>query len=102
MAFPAKPLGRKPSEDAGGKGGGESAVLLVAAHAEDFVQGPPCEPAARQHPIDRGNTEGQYPMDRCCRLLDPPDALTQLRKTGSLLDHVPSLFSFMLLVNADG
>jgi hypothetical protein len=36
------------------------------------------------------------------RLLDPPDMLAELREKGSLLDHVPSLFSFSPLVNADG
>jgi hypothetical protein len=30
----------EPSEDAGGKGGGERAVLLVAPYPEDLVQGP--------------------------------------------------------------
>jgi hypothetical protein len=36
-------------------------------------------------------------VERCYRPLDPPDALTQLGKIGSLLDHVPSLFSFYIL-----
>ena len=55
---------RKPSEDARGKGGGERSVLLVAARSEDLVQSPPREPAVRQHPIDRGDSERQNPMDR--------------------------------------
>jgi hypothetical protein len=51
-------VGAESSEDAGGKGGGECAILLVAAHSEDFVQGAPSKPATRQYSIDRGNTEG--------------------------------------------
>src|SRR6516162_3442259 len=93
----AVPRSRQPAEDAGGKGGGKRAVLFVAAHPEDLVQGPPCEPAARQGSINRGNAERQDPMDRCRRPLDPLDALAQLRKAGSLLDHVPFLFFFLFL-----
>jgi hypothetical protein len=88
------PLGCKPSEDAGDKGSGQRAILLITARAEDLVQGPSCEPAARQHSIDRGNAERRYPVDRRCRPLDPPNALAQLRKAGSPLGHVPFLFSF--------
>jgi hypothetical protein len=90
-------VGAEPSEDAGGKGGGKRTILLVAAHSEDFVQGAPGEPAARQYSIDRGNTEGQDPMDRRRRTLDPSDALAQLRKAGPLLDHVLFSFSFLLV-----
>jgi len=35
------------SEDAGDKGGGEGAILLVAAYPEDLMQGAPREPAVR-------------------------------------------------------
>jgi len=105
--------GTEAPDDAGGKGGGERAILLVAVHPEDLVQGAPCQPAARQYPIDRGDAERHYPIDRgdaerhypmrCRRRpLDPPDALTERREKGSLLDHVPSLFSSSPFVNADG
>jgi hypothetical protein len=89
--------GRKPSEDAGGKGGGERAVLFIAAYPEDLVQGPSGEPAARQYPIDRSNAERQDPMDHHRRPLDPPEALAQLRKAGFLLDHVLFLFWYLFL-----
>ena len=94
------PVGRKPSEDADGKGGSQRAILLVATRSEYLVQGPSREPAARQRLIDRGNAERQYPMDRRCRPLDPPDALAQLGKKGSFLDHVLFLFFISFLVNA--
>jgi hypothetical protein len=68
-------VGAEPPEDAGGKGGGERAILLITARSEDLVQGPSREPSSRQYPIDRGNAERQYPMDRRGRPLDPPDAL---------------------------
>ena len=93
-------MGHKPSEDADGKGGSQRAILLVATRSEDLVQGPPREPTARQRSIDRGNAERQYPMDRRCRPLDPPDALAQLGKKGSFLDHVLFLFFISFLVNA--
>jgi len=91
------PLGHKPSDDTGGKGGGERAILFITARSEDLVQGPPREPPARQHSIDRGNAERQYPVDRRRRPLDPPDALAQLGNKGSLLEHVPSLFFLVFL-----
>ncbi len=91
---PQAPLGREPSDDAGGKGGGECAILLVAACPQDLVQGAPRKPAARQHPVDRGDAKQQYPVHRRGRPLDLPDALPELRKKDSFLDHVPSLFSF--------
>jgi hypothetical protein len=40
-------------------------------------------------------------VDRQPRSLDPSDALPKLGKKGSFPDHVPSLFSLKLLVNAD-
>jgi hypothetical protein len=94
--------GTEAPDDAGGKGGGERAILLVAVHPEDLVQGAPCQPAARQYPIDRGDAERHYPMRCRRRPLDPPDPLTQRREKGSLLGHVPSLFSSPPFVNADG
>jgi len=60
---------------AGGKGGGERAILLVAVHPQDLVQGAPREPAARQHSVDRGDAERQYPMGWRRRPLDPSDML---------------------------
>jgi hypothetical protein len=81
-------------EDAGHESGGECAILLVAACPQDLVQGAPRKSAARQHPVDRGDAKRQYPMGCRRRPLDPPDALPELRKRGSFLDHVPSLFSF--------
>ena len=71
------PLGHKPSEDAGGKGGSHRAVLLITARSEDLVQSAPREPAVRQHPIDRGDSERQHPMHRRCRPLDPPNPFTK-------------------------
>jgi len=53
----AVPRFRQPIEDAGGKGSGERAVFLVTPRPEDFVQGPPGEPAARQYPVDNGYPE---------------------------------------------
>ncbi len=94
--------GTEAPDDAGGKGGGERAILLIAVYPEDLVQGAPREPAARQHPVDRGDAKRQYPMHRRGRPLDPPDPLTQRREKGSLLGHVPSLFSSPPFVNADG
>ncbi len=64
------------SEDVSGKGGGERAILLVAAYPQDLVQGAPREPAARQCPVDRRDTKGQHSMRHRRRPLDPPDALT--------------------------
>jgi hypothetical protein len=93
----AVPRSRQPAEDAGGKGGGERTIFLIAAHPEDFVQGALSQPTARQGSIDRGNAERQDPMDRRRWPLDPPDALAQLRKAGSLLDHVPFLFFWLFL-----
>src|SRR5215469_1423660 len=83
---------RKPSKDARGKGGSERSVLLITARSENLVQSPPCEPAVRQHPIDRGDSERQDPVDRQPRSLDPSDTLPKLRKKGSFSKHVLSLF----------
>jgi len=94
--------GTETPEDTGGKGGGERAILLVAARPQDLVQGASRESAARQHPIDRGDAKRQYPTDCRRRPLDSPDMLTELREKGSLLDHVPSLFWLSPFVNADG
>jgi hypothetical protein len=93
--------GTEAPEDAGGKGGGERAILLVAVCPEDLVQGAPRQPAARQNSVDRGDAERNYPMGCRRRPLDPPDMLTQRREKGFLLDHVPSLFSSPPFVNAD-
>jgi len=80
-------------EYVGGKGGGERAIFFVAAGSQDLVHGAPCESAARQSPVDRRNTERQNPMRRRRRPLDPPDALTKLRKKGPCrTDHVLFLF----------
>jgi hypothetical protein len=77
----------------GGKGGGERAVLLVAALSQDFVQGAPREPAARQCLVDRGNAKGQDPIRRRRQPLDPPDAFAKLGKKGSCcIGHVLFLF----------
>ena len=83
----------KTSEDVGGKGGGERAVLLVAAHSQDFVQGASREPAARQSPVDRCDTKRQNPLRHCRRSLDPSDAFAKLGKKGSCrIGHVLFLF----------
>src|SRR5262249_17924881 len=82
---------REPPDNATGKGGGESAIPLAAAGPQDLVQGAPRKPAARQHPVDRGDAKRQYPVHGRGRPLDPPDAFPKLRKKGSFLDHVPSL-----------
>jgi hypothetical protein len=60
------------SENVSGKGGGERAILLVAAYPQDLVQGAPREPAA----VNRSDTKGQYSMCHRPRPLDPSDALT--------------------------
>jgi len=74
----------------GGKGSGERAILLVAAAAQDLVQGTPCEPATRKNPVDLGDAEGQDAMRRRRRPLDPPDALPELRKKGPFrAGHTP-------------
>jgi hypothetical protein len=65
-----------------GKGSGERAVLLVAAKPLDLVQRAPCEPAIRQNPVDLVDAEGQDPMRRRCRPLDPPDPFPELKKKG--------------------
>src|SRR6516162_9796744 len=96
----ALPHSRQSPENAGGKGGSERTVLLVAPYPEDLVQGPLREPATRQYPVDLIYAERQDPMDRQRRSLDPPDALAQLWKAGSLLDHVLFSFSFLLLSTA--
>jgi hypothetical protein len=58
------------------KGGGERAILLVAAYSQDLVQGASREPAAWQCPVNRSDTKGQYSMCHRRRPLDPSDALT--------------------------
>ena len=82
----------EPSEDVSGKGGCESAVLLVPARSQDLVQSASCEPTAWQHPVDCSNAERQCTMDRFSRPFDPLDALPEFGKEGSFLDHVPFLF----------
>ena len=67
-------------EDAGGEGGGERAILFVAACPEDFVHGAACQPAARQGPIDRGDAKRQHPMYCRCRPLDAPNPFAQHRQ----------------------
>jgi len=74
--------GDEPSKNAGGKGGSERPVLLVAAGAQEFMQGTPRKTAARQGLIDRRNAKRRDPMGRGCRPLDPPDALAELGKKG--------------------
>ena len=97
-AIPCQALpSREPAEDAGNKGGGDGTILLVAIRPEDLVQSSKREPAARQYPIDRGNTKRQDPMDRRGRPLDPSDALAQLGKKSSFLDHVLFLFFISFL-----
>ena len=68
--------GPEASENVSCKGGGERAILLVAAYSQDFVQGAPREPAARQCPVDRRDAKRQNSMRHRRRPLDPPDALT--------------------------
>jgi hypothetical protein len=68
----------EPSEDVGGKGGSERAILLVATSSEDFVQGAPREPAARQCPIDCRDAKRQDTMRPCRWPFDPPDAFAEL------------------------
>ena len=53
---------REPSENAGGKGGGERAIFFVSAYSQDLVQGAQREPAARQYPVDRPETKRQHSM----------------------------------------
>ena len=72
------------------KRGGERAVLLVAARAQDLVQGAPRQPAARQGPVDRGDAERQHPVLRRRRPLDPPDPLAKRRQ--GVAFHVRVLF----------
>jgi hypothetical protein len=54
------------------------------------MQRTPCEPATRQCPVDLGDAEGQNPMHRRRRPLNPPDALPELEKKGSFrAGHTP-------------
>ncbi len=78
----------EPADDAGGKGGGERAVLLVAAPADNFVQGAAHQPAARQHAVDRGDPERHHPVLHRRRPLDPPHPFAKLGKP----NHVYGLF----------
>ncbi len=73
-------VGAEPGKDASGEGGGERAILLVAAHPDELVHGAACEPAARQCPVDRGDAERQHPMHRRCWPLDAPDPFTKGRE----------------------
>ena len=68
----------EPSDDIGGKNGGECAILFVAICSKDFVQRAAGEPATRQSPVHRRDAERQNPMDRRCRPLDPPDPFAEL------------------------
>jgi hypothetical protein len=70
------------SEDVGGKDRGECAILLVTVCSQNFVQGTPRKSAAGQRPVDRGDAEGQDPMHRRCRALDPLDAFAELSEKG--------------------
>jgi len=72
----------EPSDNIGDKGGGESAVLLVAAEAKNFVQGAKRKPTTRQCSIDCRNAERQDALRRRRCALDMPDALAELSKTG--------------------
>jgi hypothetical protein len=71
------PILPEPCQDAGGESGGERAILLVAAHSQDLVQGAARQPAARQGPVDRSDAKGRHPMRRRRRPLDPPNPLAQ-------------------------
>lgn len=64
-----------PPGDAGDKARGGSAILLVNAGAEDFVQRAQGQPTAGQRAVDRGNAEGQHPVAQRIRALDPADAI---------------------------
>ncbi len=82
--------GAESPDDARGEGGGERAVLLVAARPQDLVQRAPRQPAARQHPVDRGDAERQHPV-RCRRWpLNPPNPLAKRRQ--GIVIHVRVLF----------
>ncbi len=87
----------KPGDQAGGKSGGERAILLIAAGAKNFVQGAARQTAARQDPVDRRDPERHHAMRRHGRPLDPPHPLTQsvqsfVRHTGRHPNHVSFLF----------
>ena len=71
----------EPSDNIGDKGGGESAVLLVAAEAKNFVQGAKRKPTTRQCSIDCRNAERQDARRRR-RALDLLDAPAELGKAG--------------------
>ena len=81
-----------PAEDTCRKSGGERAILLVANGSEGFVQGAARKPAARQCPVDRRGAERQDSMHRRRPTLDPPDALTELRRRGVFCAE-PGMFS---------
>jgi hypothetical protein len=92
-------VGAEPRDNARGKRGGECSVLLVAAGADDFVQGAARQPAARQGPVDRGDAKRRDAMRRRRRPFDPPDPFAQLGETLYLLAHVAILFQPRRVVN---
>jgi hypothetical protein len=90
-------VGAEPPEDGRSKGGGERTILFIAACSKDFVQGASREAAARQYPVDRRDADRQGSMRRRHWPLDPPDALTKLRKKDVLCGgHARSICSPIL------
>ena len=92
---------------AGGKGGRECPILLVAASAEDFVQGAARKTATRQDPIDRGESKRHHPVRRRCRPLDLPDPFAECQQKIARHDsmkpnHVSYLFFYGWVVNPCG
>jgi hypothetical protein len=96
-------VGAEPTKDAGGESGGERAILLVTAHSDEFVDCTARQSAARQRPIDRSDAEGQYPMRRRRRPLDPPNPFAKhqekIVRHASLTAYVAFLFLSGQIVN---
>jgi hypothetical protein len=66
-------------DDMSGEGGRQRPILLVTARSQDFVQSASGNPTPRQSPVYLGDAEGQDPVCRRRRLLDPPNAPAQLQ-----------------------
>jgi hypothetical protein len=68
--------------NAGDKPGRCGAILLIGPGAEDFMHRAQGQAAARQHPIERRDSERQHPVTPGIRPFDAADTVLKIDKAG--------------------
>ena len=90
---------RKPADKVRGESGGQRAILLVAARAEDFMHRAAQEAAAGQGAVDRGEPQGRRPVAGRRAALDLPHPLAQGGEQGLVRSHMFIVCSYSFDVN---